>query len=280
MSLRCEGRAKSRGVWRSLSTGETAVPEFEAKGVARFRNLSNSKIQIPLGTIVETLGASSIRFRTTQGAEIAAGVGKTVDVPIEAIGAGASGNLDVDLIQAIEGPLGLSLVVTNPAPTSGGTERTVAAPSAEDRERVRTMLMENLRAEVQIEILTDLPAGSLIFPDSIRELAILDETYFPPAGQTGAALSLILRAKFSAEYASGDDLSALAALALNAALEDNFSAAPTASKFKIIGIPVTDADGKTNFQLQMERDIFRAIDTRSVLSLVQGRRIDSALMRA
>ncbi len=275
-------RAATRETMGSLeiaSTGETAVPESEAKGVARFRNLTASKIKIPLGTVVHTLGASPIRFVTTQQAEIAAGAGKIVDVPIEAIGAGASGNLAVDLIQSIEGPLGLSLAVTNPAPTSGGTERTVAAPSAGDRERLRGLLMENLRAQLQLEMLKDLPSGSLIFPDSIRELAILEETYFPPVGETGATLMLTMRAKFAVQYASGDDLSELASLALNAALEEGFSAASAASKVQLFGTPFTEADGKTNFSLQMERATFRAIDPRRVLSLVQARRVDSALAR-
>jgi hypothetical protein len=91
---------ETAGSQKILSTGATTVPESEAKGVARFRNLTASKIQIPPGVVVQTLGASPIRFVTMQEGEVAAGVGKTVDVPIEALDAGANGNLEVDLIQA------------------------------------------------------------------------------------------------------------------------------------------------------------------------------------
>ena len=275
-------RAGTREVASSqqiASTGETAVPESEARGVARFRNLTASRIQIPLGTVVHTLGASPIRFATMQEAEIAAGVGKIVDVPIEAMGAGASGNLNVDLIQAIEGPLGLSLAVTNPAPTSGGTEGRVAAPSAADRERLRGLLMESLRAQVKLEMLADLPMGSVIFSDTVKDVIVLEETYDPSAGETGATLTLTMRVKFSAQYASGDKLSELAALALSASLVDGFSAAPESPTFRVIGSPVTDADGRTGFQLQVERRIRRTVDVRRVLSLAQGRRVDSALAR-
>ena len=261
------------------STGAAAVPESEAKGVARFRNLTASKIQIPLGTIVQTLGASSIRFMTTQEAEVAAGVGKTVDVPIEALGAGAGGNLEVDLIQAVEGPLGLSLSVTNPAPTSGGTSGQAAAPSPADRERLRRALMETLRAQARLEMLASLPPGSLIFPDTLKDVIVLEEIYDPPAGEMGASLSLAMRVKFAAQYASGDDLSELAALALAAALEDGFSAAPEPPTFHPIGIPVTDEAGRTSFQLQVERRIRRTVDARRVLSLAQGRRVESARAR-
>lgn len=267
------------------STGAAAVPESEAKGVARFRNLTASKIQIPLGAVVQTLGAASIRFVTTQEAEVAAGVGKTVDVPIDALGAGASGNLEVDLIQAIEGPLGLSLAVTNPAPTSGGTSGQAAAPSPADRARLRRALMETLRAQARLEMLASLPPGSLIFPDTLKEVIVLEEVYDPPAGETGASLLLTMRVKFAAQYASGDDLLELAALALAAALEDGFSAAPAeyskseAPAFHPIGIPVTDEAGRTSFQLQVERRIRRTVDARRVLSLAQGRRLESALAR-
>jgi hypothetical protein len=274
-----EGTRETAGSQQILCTGATAVPELEAKGVARFRNLTASKIQIPLGTLVQTLGASSIRFVTTQEAEVAAGAGKIVDVPVEAIGAGASGNLNTDLIQAIAGPLGLSLSVTNPAPTSGGTENMVAAPSDADRENLRSLLMESLRAQVQLEMLASLPLGSVIFPATVKDAVVLDEAYDPPAGKKGGVLTLTMRVKFVAQYASGDDLSQLAALALSASLEDGFSAVPEPPAFHLIGIPATDGSGRTSFQLQVERRIRRTVDTVRVLSLAQGRGMESALAR-
>lgn len=274
-----DAAGETTGRLEIASTGQTAVPESDARGVARFRNLTASKIQIPQGTVVHTLGASPVRFVTMQEAEIAAGAGRTVDVPIEAVDAGARGNLNVDLVQAIEGPLGLSLAVTNPAPTSGGTERMVAAPSAQDRDRLRAMLMENLREQVQLETLAGLPSGSVVFPEATRDIAVLEETYFPPAGETGATLLLTMRVRFAMQYASGDDLLQLASLAMNAALEEGFSAAADAPKLELFGTPFAAEDGRTNFSLQMERQIFRAVDARRVLFLAQGRSVDSALAR-
>jgi hypothetical protein len=261
------------------STGETTIPESEAKGVARFRNLTSSAIQIPLGTVVQTLGSPPIRFVTTAPAEVPKGIGKTVDVPLESVDAGARGNLDVDLIQAIGGPLGLTLAVTNPAPATGGADRKVAAPSADDRERVRSALMASLRAQVREEMLDSLPSGGVIFPASVKDEQVFEETYDPPAGRTGGSLRLTLRVKFSAQYASGDDLLELATLALAAATEAGFSAAPDPVTFRLIGIPSTDAAGRTGFNLQVERRFLRTVDVRRVFSLVQGRRVDTALAR-
>lgn len=261
------------------ATGKAAVPETEAKGVARFSNLTASAVDIPQGTIVQTLSTPTIRFVTTQPAQVPAGVGETVDVPIEGFKAGASGNLDEDSIQAVEGILGLQISVTNIAPTSGGTERQVTAPSAEDRERLQNILLAALRAQVQEEMLNNLPAQSIVFPSTVNEIATLEETYDPPAGETGATLSLTLRVKFSAQYASGDDLLELATLSMSAATEEGFSPLSDSLTFELSGTPRTAEDGRTSFTLRVNWDLARTINVRQALSLVQGQRLDVAESR-
>jgi hypothetical protein len=258
------------------STGAATVPEIEAKGVARFRNLTASAVQIPLGTVVQTRGVPPIRFVTTQAAEVPKGIGKTVDVAMEAVNAGERGNLEADLVQAIEGSLGLLVSVTNPAPTTGGTDQKLAAPSADDRERLRGALLESLRTKVQADILAGLPAGSVVFPKSVTEVQALEETYDPPAGETGTTLSLTLRVSFSARYASGDDLLNLASLALGASVEQGFAAAPDSLTVKLAGAPTTGEDGRTHFLVQVDRRIVRFVDARQVIALVQGRRLEIA----
>lgn len=258
------------------STGKAAVPESEAKGVARFRNLTAAAVPVPLGTVVQTIGSPSIRFVTTEAAEVPAGVGKTADVPIQAVGAGGRGNLDTDVVQAVEGPLGLTLAVTNPAPTSGGTDRTIPAPSAEDRERVRVVLLEYLRMQVQRDMLDELPEGSVVFPVTVKEVTVLDETYDPPAGKTGDSLTLKMRVEFSARYASGDDLRELAVISLAASLENGYAAIADPLTFETMDIPSTAEDGKTTFQIHAERSTIRVVDERQAFFLVQGRNMDTA----
>jgi hypothetical protein len=258
------------------STGAATIPEIEAKGVARFRNLTASVVQIPLGTVIQTRGVPPIRFVTTQAAEVPKGIGKTVDVAMEAVNAGERGNLEADLVQAIEGSLGLLVSVTNPAPTTGGADQKLAAPSADDRERLRGALMESLRTKVQADILAGLPAGSVVFPKSVTEVQVLEETYDPPAGGTGATLSLTLRVSFSARHASGDDLLNLASLALGASVEQGFAAVPDSLTVKLAGPPTTGEDGRTRFLVQVDRRIVRLMDARQVLALVQGHKLEVA----
>jgi hypothetical protein len=202
-----------------------------------------------------------------------------VDVPIESVDAGGRGNLDTNLVQAIEGPLGLKLAVTNPAPTTGGSEIKVPAPSAADRERVRGVLLAGLRLQGQQGKQDRLSPGSGGFPASVKEMLVLEETYDPPAGRTGGTLSLSMRVKFSAQYASGADLSQLAALALSASMETGFAAAPESLKFKLMDDPITDETGRTSFSLKVEQRIQRVVDARQVLALTQGRRLETAQAR-
>ena len=109
-------------------TGSVIIPNTPAAGMARFRNLSIGKVDIPSGTVIRTTGSPPVRFATTTDAVMPAGVAKTVDVPVQAVEAGTSGNLPADTLVAIEGDLGTSLAVTNPSPTTGGSDHSCAHP--------------------------------------------------------------------------------------------------------------------------------------------------------
>ena len=109
-------------------TGSVITPNTPAAGMARFRNLGIGKVDIPSGTVIRTTGSSPVRFATTAEAVMPAGVGKTLDVPVQAIEPGTTGNLPADSLIALEGDLGTSLAVTNPSPTTGGSDHTRAHP--------------------------------------------------------------------------------------------------------------------------------------------------------
>lgn len=258
------------------ATGVTSVPEAEAKGIARFENLTSEVVLIPAGTIIQTLDSPPVRFATVQDTQVPAGVGEIVDVPMQALNAGLRGNLDEGLVKAIEGPLGLKLGVTNPAPTTGATERKVRAPSASDRERLRTALLGTLREKMLDEMLSGLPAGSVAFPGSVQEVEVLEETYDPSAGDPGDKLTLTLNVTFTARYASGDDLIELASLALGASVEDGFAAVPNSLSLDPVSLPITAQDGRTSFRLRVERRIARTVDAARVLALIQGRDLETA----
>ncbi|MEW6030066.1 MAG: baseplate J/gp47 family protein [Chloroflexota bacterium] len=258
-------------------TGSLSVPQSEAEGLVRFRNLTEASVPIPAGTIVRTQGSPPVRFVTTDGGATPEGIGETVDIPIQSLGQGAAGNLDADQIQAIEGSLGLLLAVTNPEPTTGGSGTKSPAPSEEDRADLREATLAELNLLAVDEARGELQIGDLVFPDSVVINNILEETYDPPAGQAATRLTLTLRADVTVSYASAEDLNHLADLALSASLPEGFI--PVRAEYRVpssLAAPVTDEDGITRWQMPLERRLLRQVNLSRVLQLMLGRSPESA----
>ena len=249
-------------------TGEGVTPQSKAKGAVIFRNLTQQAISVPVGTIVQT--ADNIRFVTTSASDIDAGVGKMLELPIEAMEAGLSGNVDADTIVVVEGRLGLSLSVTNPEATSGGRETPSVQASDADRERAKDQLMETLENEAHAQLADEMKSDDLIFDDSFAISQILSEVYDPPAGAVGTKLTLTMQVEFSTLYASASDLTELASLALNASLPSGFSAASQALTVKPVTKPVASKDGSTHWTVRAERKIVQQINNSQVTQLIQG----------
>ena len=260
-------------------TGSVDIPDAPASGTVRFRNLTTGLVGIPAGTVVRTLGDAPVRFATTLDAVAAAGVGKTVDIPVQALEAGASGNLPADTLVAMEGDLGASLSVTNPAPTTGGADRLAPVQTADDRVALRAALVAGILAECKTALPPMLAAGDLIFPGTMSISQVLTETYFPPDGQPGEALSLTLNVQCQAQYASADDLNLLAKLALDANLPPGFEPTSGGAALPDFAAPITGVDGVTRWDVQVERVLRARVDSLEAAQLVLGRTPNEAVRR-
>lgn len=251
-----------------LVTGEGSVPQSKAKGAVEFRNLTQQAVTVPVGTVVQTV--DNIRFVTTQDGFVDAGVGKKADVLIEAEDAGNAGNLDADMITAVEGRLGLSLSVTNPSPTAGGRELSSVQASDADRTRVKDLLMKSLENQALQNLSNELKPGDLLFEPTLTVSQTLSEKYDPPAGAAGTQLTLTVQVEFSVQYASASDLTELATLAMNAVLPSGFSPAPGAVTVKPLTNPFVAADKSLHWTMRAERTIAQSFDAAQVTQLVLG----------
>jgi hypothetical protein len=249
-------------------TGAGVVPDSKAKGVAEFRNLTQQSVTIPAGTVVRN--ANGIRFITAVESEVDAGVGKFVQLPIEAVEGGMAGNLDAETINAIEGRLGLSLSVTNPKPTTGGRELPSVQASDADRERVKSLLRKTLDEQARKQFASELSPGDLLFEQTVNVSQSLAEEYDPPPGAAGNNLTLHMRLEYSARYAAASDLSRLAALALNASLPSGFSAPSDDISLKPVSTPILNEDGSAKWTMHAERRMVQQINPAQVTQMVQG----------
>jgi hypothetical protein len=250
-------------------TGEGVVPQSKAKGIVEFHNLTEHSVAIPAGTVMRN--GEGVRFVTTVDSEMDAGVGKILQLPVEAVEGGISGNLDPDSINAIEGRLGLSLSVTNPKATTGGRELPSVQASDADRERVKNLLMKTLEQDARQKFESELAAGDLPLEKTMTVSQILSEQYDPPAGAAGTSLKLDMRVEYLSHYASAPDLAELATLALNASLPSGFLAAGSDEiTVKPESDPTVGEDGSAKWNMRAERRIVQQINPDLVTSMVQG----------
>ncbi|MBN2117525.1 MAG: baseplate J/gp47 family protein [Anaerolineales bacterium] len=257
-------------------TGEAVIPQSKAKGLAVFRNLTQQAVTIPVGTVIRTADAEAVRFVTTEEGEVAAGTSKTLELPVEALEGGLSGNVEADTIVVVEDRLGLSLSVANPEPLKGGREIPSVQASDEDRERAKAELMEKLEEEARTQLAKEIKTGDILFEDTFEVTQVLLEEYDPPPGAASTRLTLTMQVEFSALYAAGSDLTELAALALNASLPSGFGAASEALTVKPVTKPIVNASGPARWTIRAERRIVQQIDHAQVTQMLQGVRSDRA----
>ncbi|MCJ7583866.1 MAG: baseplate J/gp47 family protein [Anaerolineales bacterium] len=252
------------------ATGQASVPDKPAQGVVRFRNLTTTVVGIPAGTVIRTMTEPAVRFVTMQDGVAEGGVGKTIDIPVRAVDPGLAGNLAADTLVAIQGDLGTELAVANPEPTSGGTERTVAMPTADERARLRAVLLADLRQQALDQFTQNLSPGDLPFPDTIMTSQTLNETYQPEEGQPGETLTLTMQVEISIEYVQASDLNMLAATALDAGLTNEMLPVADTMNIVITNKPASRAGGVTNFEIHASRTLKPNINLSSTTRALQG----------
>jgi len=257
------------------ASGSALLPDQPARGLIRFRNLTTSVVGIPAGTIVQTTASPAVQFATTVDGVVAAGVGKTVDLPVQALETGSASNLPADQLIAIVGGLGTSLAVTNPDPAVGGTDRSTPVATAGDRLRLHDALLARLKQQALTQIPGSLAAGDVLFPDSLTIKQVLAETYIPGQGQPGDQVTLSMQFDFEAQYARGSDLQSLASAVMNADLPAGYLPASGPVEISIRKPPVT-ASGVTQLEIQAVRPLLAQIDSQQAAQLIQGLNIHAA----
>ncbi len=258
------------------ASGETAVPKTRAEGVVTFRNLTEQALIIPTGTVLTSTGLPGVRFVTLESGELAPGLKATVDVKVQAEQPGAAGNVQAGAILAIEGGLGLQAAVTNAEPTTGGSDTMSPAATEEDRAQLRQTLMDELQRQALAEIQAKLTEGDVLFPDTLTLSQVLEETYDPPAGQSGRRVTLTMQAEFQIYYAAYADLKELASIVLNASLPAGYMALDDTLMLETLSPLTTDAAGITRWEVRATRRLSRQLDMPRVIPLALGRRPQTA----
>ena len=271
------------------TTGQVPVPQFPSTGSVKFTNLTEHAVAIPLGTMVTTLGDEVIRFATTQSGLVDAGPGESTSLPVKAVTPGSQGNLPANSLQAIDGPLGLELSVTNTFVTSGGIDQPARAPAPMDRTLLYNQLFATLRktAAKELELRADsggessaLSDDDFPIPVTLQFKRILEQTYDPPAAvqnQPAEQLHLTLRLEFEALAVSGQDLDGLALPVLDANLPSGYRPLPGTVKIQHLSSPALDTAGDAHWQVQFSRTLQNDLSQDRVVRIVKGKPVARAV---
>jgi len=245
------------------------VPKSKSQGIARFKNLGQTEVTIRAGTIILAAAEQPIKFVTLHDTVLEPGLDKFVDVPIESMQSGASGNVPADSVIVVEGTLGLSIAVTNPNPVTGGADSQVIGATDADRDKLRVLVLENLRREAELKLGAQIQPDDLLLPDTVEVLKVLEENFEPQAGQPGVTLTLTMQVEFSARYVLAEDLRQLSSSTLDSSVADGF--APFGEmKLKTLTKPLTDSSDVTKFKLDVTRTLLRQVESMQVFSSVRG----------
>jgi len=265
LTLTVDGKASA------LSTGKATVPDQTATGVCLLTNLTDKVVSVPSGTVLLASTNPPVSFLTDTQVDVPAKKAKkSASVPVHAQAAGSKGNLPAGMINSFGGQLGLSLVVLNPTPTSGGNDTIVDVPTDQDRESLKNRLLADLERDAHNRFPGQITTNDVLLPSTFTRLSVVEETFSPPSGQAGTKLSLTMRVEYGIAYAAFTDLQELAGRVLNASLPAGF--APVSGSIRLQEVsPLIEGQGIVRWQMRAERSVRPPLDSGQVISMVLGK---------
>ena len=252
------------------SSGTLLLPYQASRGEVVFTNLTDQPVEVPQGTVVRTASENPARFATLRAAMVVAGVGVTQTIPIQALAAGRAGNVPPETIRGIEGLLGARLAVTNPAATSGGSDRRSPAPTERDRQALYKRLTQALKQSAMEQLHDTLADGDVLLPDTIKLIRIAKEEFEPPAGEPADRLTLSLQLEYQAQVVRKNDLHMLASAVLDGNLPTGF--VPLKGSLEVISLtePEIQVDGAATWQALARRRLKASLPETEIIRLVLG----------
>jgi hypothetical protein len=215
------------------SSGKVWLPEIYASGQVVLSNLTQSPIRLPAGTALRTLADPAQRFELTAAVQVPGGVGQAARGSLRALQPGVEGNVAAHTIQSLEGASGAMVMVDNPEPLSGGSQRLAPAPTEGDTLQLRQLLSDSLRQRALQELSAGLQEGDILLSDSLKVNKILLEQRTPAEGTPADMLQLTMRLEFSAWTVQKESLRNVAAMALQATMPKGFSASVDSLEFRL-----------------------------------------------
>ena len=216
------------------------VADQPSKGEITLENITDQDVFVPQGTIVITLSSPPIRFRTLEAITVPSGKDPVVKTAVEAVEAGSRGNVPAQSIGAIEGLIGLKLIVSNLEETRGGSDRESLAPSQADYDLLRQRSAAALKKKAMDALSEQLAVGEKMLIATLVESKLLEEKMDPPVGQPADRISLRIEAEYSVWIINERDILTVTESAMDAVLKSGYRSVPNSVLVTDLGEPKMD----------------------------------------
>lgn len=219
------------GTAQFKTTTEKSVPNAPSTGTVIFSNQRTEETAIPQGTVVKTTGGIPIRFLTLAAVTLPAGINSRMEAPIQAVEPGPVGNVKELAINSIEGPLAISARVINVRPTVSGSLRPVKVVTADDKKKLETLLVQQVKQQSIPLLRKDLKAGEFLPPDSVV-LDLGDEVYDHAVDEPADVLNLYVTGTAFGLAVDEEDAGSLARSLLQKQLRGGYALLPDGVKIE------------------------------------------------
>ena len=253
------------------ASGSIWLPEAKSAGRVQFTNLTAEGLTVPSGTIVQTQGSQSVRFKTTNEAVLSPNPGSKIQVMVEALEAGSQGNVGIGKISSLAGPLLGKIAVTNLENLIGGREARAQSASEADWQALQTRLQPILFQSAVRELAFQLGGGSRLIEETLTLKRIIEEKREPMEGVPATMVSLTWRAEFSAWQYQAADLDLIIKTGLDANRPGGFMGAGPAKTVVVTAPAVSGEEVKWKIRASQpiqaawaESNITRAVAGKSV----------------
>ncbi|MCU0509420.1 MAG: baseplate J/gp47 family protein [Anaerolineae bacterium] len=254
------------GEARTKTTGRRPEPATKSRGRVTFINMTSRQINVPAGTIVSTATGNNWQYATTD--TIALGPNGRANAIVEALLPGPDGNARAGTVTRVEGPLSLSVAVSNDAGFAGGTTAPQPVVLDEDKTRLQAQLFEELKKQAFEKLLERQAGGAFISPESVTYIA-LSPTFTPFVGEVSEDLFLSMSVQAVGLAVEQTEANKIALARLQEAMPPGTRMISDTVRF-IPGAVVSQDDGSVSFTVTAEGQLLRSVDTTAIRRAVLG----------
>lgn len=262
------------------TTGTQDLVSTPALGSVVLINRTDQAVEVLAGSLVSTSAGTPIVFRTLNDVIVPAGVGRQIEVPIEAIpeSAGDGGNVASGLINSMIGPQAEALEVRNLAATFGGRDNTVRVVTAADQERLIGVLRQQVQERAFRELTPRLSGTQFLVAETVR---ISEERadwlrFDHDIGQAADNLTLTMRAIVSIVAVDEAAAQQVAYARLAQQVDRGRTLVPDSVRYQRGPVTAVETDGRIAFTILGDALVRAQIDQPALTNRIAGMSVDEA----